>query len=294
MKKIVSLILTLALFATLICSFSTVYATDSLPAYTVDIYNSGNSVSVKVSLPEDIDIFAGNSLFVYNKDKLTLVSAESLINGVVNPNYVKAEEGVDGGVMHTFASTSSFTKGAEVFVMNFDVADGKTFNLEDIDYYRFQLIGTNATTGINETVSSSTMDGAHMNFNLYHEVNYADESGYVFASAWLKHDSAEIPVPSLDGCILSGLIFGEFVDAPETVTSCVTITCTFMLYGDVNDDGKVTPLDASLVLQYNAQLIKELKNVQGADVNGDGKVTPLDASLILQYNAQLIPALPTK
>ncbi len=63
-------------------------------------------------------------------------------------------------------------------------------------------------------------------------------------------------------------------------------------YGDVNNDGKVSPLDASLVLQYNAKLITELAEVNAADVNGDGKISPLDASLILQYNAKLIDELP--
>ncbi len=64
------------------------------------------------------------------------------------------------------------------------------------------------------------------------------------------------------------------------------------LYGDVNLDGKVSPLDASLVLQYNAQLVNTLDCLEAADVNLDGKISPLDASLILQYNAQLIPSLP--
>ncbi len=59
--------------------------------------------------------------------------------------------------------------------------------------------------------------------------------------------------------------------------------------GDVNGDGAVTPLDASLVLQYNAQLlvISEDYMING-DFNYDGKISPLDASLILQYNAGLI------
>ncbi len=63
-------------------------------------------------------------------------------------------------------------------------------------------------------------------------------------------------------------------------------------HGDVNDDGNITPLDASLVLQYNAKLINSLENTAAADVNMDGSVTALDASLILQYNAKLITEFP--
>ncbi len=58
--------------------------------------------------------------------------------------------------------------------------------------------------------------------------------------------------------------------------------------GDVNGDGEVSPLDASLVLRYDAGLISlsddALKN---ADMNGDGKISPLDASIILQKDAGL-------
>ncbi len=66
-----------------------------------------------------------------------------------------------------------------------------------------------------------------------------------------------------------------------------------VVYGDANNDGKISPLDASLVLQYNAQLIGDDAVIVAAlDVSGDGKISPLDASLILQYNAQLIKEFP--
>ena len=62
--------------------------------------------------------------------------------------------------------------------------------------------------------------------------------------------------------------------------------------GDVNSDGNVSSFDASLVLQYDAQLIEELGCVEAADVNSDGGITPLDASLILQYDADILDTLP--
>lgn len=60
------------------------------------------------------------------------------------------------------------------------------------------------------------------------------------------------------------------------------------IYGDVNGDGSVGPLDASLILQYDAMRIPSLASMDAADVSGDGKITALDASLILQYDAYLI------
>lgn len=56
--------------------------------------------------------------------------------------------------------------------------------------------------------------------------------------------------------------------------------------GDVNRDGTVDPLDAALILAYDAGtavLDEEQKRL--GDVNGDGATDPIDASLILGYDA---------
>ena len=65
------------------------------------------------------------------------------------------------------------------------------------------------------------------------------------------------------------------------------------LWGDVNHDGKVTPLDASLILEYYADLNPaDFVCEKKADVNLDGKISPMDAALVLEYYAELIPELP--
>lgn len=59
--------------------------------------------------------------------------------------------------------------------------------------------------------------------------------------------------------------------------------------GDVNCDGKVTAVDARLVLQYVAGLIDEYElNTFYADLNEDGEITAVDARIILQKVAGLI------
>lgn len=62
--------------------------------------------------------------------------------------------------------------------------------------------------------------------------------------------------------------------------------------GDVDKSGTVTPYDASLILQYAADLI-DLDEVQLnlANTDGAGGVTPYDASLILQFTADIIDEL---
>lgn len=64
--------------------------------------------------------------------------------------------------------------------------------------------------------------------------------------------------------------------------------------GDVNADGKISAVDARLVLQVVAGLQKEadLKNPDGADVNGDNKISAVDARVILQKVAGLNPETP--
>jgi len=62
---------------------------------------------------------------------------------------------------------------------------------------------------------------------------------------------------------------------------------------NAGDQGAVTPLDATAVLQANVGLI-ELGTLEAlaCDVTGDGTVSPLDASLILRYAVGALPRFP--
>jgi len=57
--------------------------------------------------------------------------------------------------------------------------------------------------------------------------------------------------------------------------------------GDVNCDGLVNAIDASLVLQLDAALVAGLACEQNGDVNHDGLVNSIDAAIILQIDAGL-------
>ncbi|MBM3242089.1 hypothetical protein FJZ31_37935 [Candidatus Poribacteria bacterium] len=64
-------------------------------------------------------------------------------------------------------------------------------------------------------------------------------------------------------------------------------------YGDLSGNRKITPFDASLVLQYIVGLINLSPEQKiAADVTGDKTVSALDAALILQYTVGLITQLP--
>lgn len=65
--------------------------------------------------------------------------------------------------------------------------------------------------------------------------------------------------------------------------------------GDVDQDERVTSADASLILQYVAQLVQLEGNALDAAKVGNGQtVSSADASLILQYVAQLITEFPVE
>ncbi|MCH8741955.1 hypothetical protein IH779_03610 [Patescibacteria group bacterium] len=58
--------------------------------------------------------------------------------------------------------------------------------------------------------------------------------------------------------------------------------------GDVNCDGYINSIDAVLILQFKAHLIKSLPCQESADVNQDSKINTIDAALILQFKAGFI------
>ncbi|MCH8009480.1 MAG: dockerin type I repeat-containing protein [Chloroflexi bacterium] len=61
-----------------------------------------------------------------------------------------------------------------------------------------------------------------------------------------------------------------------------------VLLGDVNCDGTLTSVDAVLVLQVVARLLRTLPCPENGDIDEDGALTALDAALILQHSAGLL------
>ena len=58
--------------------------------------------------------------------------------------------------------------------------------------------------------------------------------------------------------------------------------------GDANCDGQIDSIDATLVLQFEAGMIGQLKGGSLADVNLDGARNAIDSALILQLDAGII------
>ncbi len=77
-----------------------------------------------------------------------------------------------------------------------------------------------------------------------------------------------------------------------TRTPTRTPTPPAILLGDANCDGRVDSIDAALILQYSAGLLRALNCQQGGDVNRDGHINSIDSALILQYIAGLLDEFP--
>ena len=62
--------------------------------------------------------------------------------------------------------------------------------------------------------------------------------------------------------------------------------------GDVDGDGKISPLDALLLLQHINDLVNlNAEQFERADLNGDGRLTASEALRILQYVSGAIGSL---
>lgn len=73
------------------------------------------------------------------------------------------------------------------------------------------------------------------------------------------------------------------------------ISFTDVIVGDADGNGIIDSADASLVLQYDAELIEAAEiDLKAADVNGDNKVNSIDALYMLQYDAEMISKFPTR
>lgn len=75
------------------------------------------------------------------------------------------------------------------------------------------------------------------------------------------------------------------------MTMCIPVFADVTRLGDVNRDGKISAVDARMVLQVVAGLLTETSERKYyGDVNGDGKLSAVDARMILQIVAGIIPA----
>jgi hypothetical protein len=149
-------------------------------------------------------------------------------------------------------------------------ADGKTLIIIVVD---------GRQTGFSEGVTLPEMEEYLIEFGAYNGVNHDGGGSSTMVFEGIDGNPTIINYPS-DAA-------GERI-----VSNHLGIFSDF-LYGDINNNGRITAYDASLAIQHVVGLINlSPKQQKAADVTGDGTITALDAALILQYAVGLITQFP--
>ena len=129
-------------------------------------------------------------------------------------------------------------------------------------------------------------------------------SGYVFGpeeNVAVVDATFQVEESNEDNNTLAQIVPIPTLPSPCTPTPTATPTPTptpTRPHGDVNKDGLVDSIDATLLLQWTAGLLLPHPGpgpqflLASADVNEDSRVDAIDAVLILQFHAGLIDSLP--
>lgn len=149
-------------------------------------------------------------------------------------------------------------------------------------YNSSELEVVNYTQG--DVVSSGSLHntGSYVNYS----GTYSSKKGTVF--------TVEFKILKNSGTSNLKLTSTENIDKDAKEYTCtitqgkITILDSSAIIGDANNDGKVTAVDARLVLQHVAGIIKLTESQSTlVDMNGDGNVTAVDARIILRKVAGL-------
>lgn len=74
--------------------------------------------------------------------------------------------------------------------------------------------------------------------------------------------------------------------------TAVTAAYPVVIYGDVNGDGKIAPVDVLRIQKHMAGLLTlSGMELQAADTNRDGTIQPVDALRVQKYLAGLTKSL---
>ncbi len=228
----------------------------------------GGRLAVGVGGDLAIQIAEDGSFVISDKNGMTIVAGEEL------------EEGAEGGAFPiTFTndadkgSSGTITEDGTKMELNLvaELATGETATNEE----PIRLEGEGDPFSDEGATLSTPPDAEAVNFVSADEV----DPRLIFG------------IPALFIGLFGGFGFEEGADE-EPATDEEPLEASCQQRGDVNGDGEVNSVDASLILQLNAGLIASLPCQEAADVNGDGAVTTEDAALILQFTAGFIESFP--
>lgn len=156
------------------------------------------------------------------------------------------------------------------------------------------------------------------------EINLGEYIGYfvdaanaeLFVYALISENTMYVDAPNVETSLAAGeykainFVMGLTTNIEKTaptaagheyikdqIMNALTITVEESgLIGDVNGDGVVNNIDATLVLRYSVGALSEEQlaklYIEVGNVNGDEKVNNIDATIILRYSVGAVEALP--
>jgi alpha-tubulin suppressor-like RCC1 family protein/pimeloyl-ACP methyl ester carboxylesterase len=270
-----------------------------LPAvrlYTVNETGLDNVLGASVELIDDdhsrIRGWESSHLEVFTGDHSTLWNGQGNIAGTeVVKNYI----GCAVAGLTPASSCEPFATGVERIAVSPNEVSFKDVNVSDgterltvLTAWPGSTITTSLVSPGGRVIDSNTTDAG-----IKHDANATSEEYVV-----------EQPEPGTWRLRLYGTAVGQageeanvgvFIEAPTAFTATPTVAVTATpaaVVGDANCDGSVSSIDAALILQFAAGLIRSLSCSGPADTNRDGSVNAVDAALVLQYAAGIIQHLP--
>ncbi len=241
------------------------------------VYNQGADISVTINLN-------GNQLYSIKKGSTTLYEDVAFTR---NGNVITFKE--------SYINTLSTDKRHDIIFRFTDGADQvlKIYPKALLDVVVSGKVAKGQTLTVSATYSDGTVPTngeiayqwqSSTDSNTWTDISGANSSIYTLTANEIeKYIRCSVSVNSSSNNIL-----------PETKYSVSTAT-KVILYGDVDLDGVVGPMDATAIQFYlsSMQTLSE-EQLIAADVDGDGFVSNLDAVLIQRYAANLITSFPVE
>ena len=162
------------------------------------------------------------------------------------------------------------------------------------DNEELTLVSVKQTGNYTNSVYNDIDDTVYFSF-LYNEPNKEDSvKMYILTFSYNKSvsDYPEMKVSNIKGTFIKSVKDIQIVEATDdnaVISQGEDRFDDFMqddesyYLGDVNNDGKVTPADARLVLRHATHIeLLYLEQFGSADYDGDGSITTMDARLVLR------------
>lgn len=282
LKRFVSLATVLVLLVSSLC-FSTAVSADGYVTFDVTITRDvGNKVIITATIPAGIG--SGRILLNVSDDLVYVTdSLTSSVNGMCNDEF---EVGDYSGLNVSFANSTYYEEGSEVFRAEFTAVEGAEITEDDVTVSLWNLtdgvvrLATEKDGDVNKavvtycTVTFVAGDGGSLE---------GVTSVKVAVGSAVEDIAFPTPTPNTNyrfkaWSVTDGLVNGD-----------LEISASFYLIGDINFDDITDNLDAAYALRHDAG-ISPLSGdaLLVGDVNFDGVVDSLDAATILKLDAGII------